>query len=759
MRRIPIAAVLLCFGLSDARAQAPREAAPIAATRVVRGAVVRALDDAPLGRARVEAAAEGSTVVLASVLTDSRGEFSLTTPAGVALALRVTKAGYAVVTLPIAAGRADVPTELRVSMAKGAAINGRVIVRVGTAESIVTLSELPLVARRVTTQPGGSEVLTRVAGARPDERGEFRFGGLPAGRYVIDTASGMMFAGQKVPATVVDVPAGGEVTGVNIVIEGPAPAAVSGPVPAARPGVVSDARIRGRVSDASGQPLAGAFVRPTPGLPQVLATTDAEGRYLISGLPSGSFGVSANKSGYLSSRYGGDSQLPALSVTLKDGQEVDGIDIVLSRTSIIAGTVVDEAGEPLEGASVQLLRVTLSGRGPVAAAPQVLSEFGLRSTDDRGFFRIGNVTPGVYLVLATLPPEMPGDRDRPRLAYAPMYYPRGAHVGGATSLHVSAGQDISGLVINMSRVAVARVAGVALNSDGLPLSGTIRLSSAPASGIGQQPRQMAAGANGEFAFANVPPGEYVVHTATASGPLGSEFAFESVTVTDRDPLPITLRASPGSTVAGRIVLEGTPGAVMWDYAANVVPIDAVVLSAPSSSKSSGAFSTGVTFRFTGVAGTARILFSTPDQKWFLKSVVIDGADVTDRPFDFGLNGRAYEAEVLFSSDVASIAGRVTDERGVAVQQYAVVLFGADRDKWFNGSRWLKTGRAGSDGAFRLTGLPPGDYWIAAVDRLEGITDTGEWQDPDLLQDLSLRAVRVTLGERQSQTTSLRLIRR
>src|SRR5688572_23616822 len=515
-----------------------------------------------------------------------------------------------------------------------------------------------------------------------------------------------MFAGRRVPAIVVDVPAGGEVSGVDILIEAPvstAPAAVPVLATASRPGTTSTARIRGRVSDTSGQPLAGVSVRPTPGAAQAGAITDLEGRYVLSGLPAGAFGVTGSKSGYMSSRYAGDSQLPALPVTLKDGQEVDGIDLVMSRTSTIAGTVVDEAGEPLEGASVQLLRVSLSGRGPVAAAPQVVSEFGLRSTDDRGYFRLWGVTPGVYVALATVPPEL-GDRDRLRLAYAPMYYPRGAHVGSATTLQVSAGQDIAGLVINMSRVAVARVAGVALNSEGLPLTGTVRLSSAPASGIGQQPRQMAAGANGEFAFTNVPPGEYVVHTATAAGPSGSEFAFESVTVTDRDPLPVTLRASPGSTVSGRLVLEGPSGAVMWDYAANVVPIDAVVLSAPSSSKSSGAFSTGVTFRFTGVAGSARILFSTPDEKWFLKSVVIDGADVTDRPFDFGLNGRAYEAEVLFSPNVASVAGRVTDERGVAVQQYAVILFGADRDKWFNGSRWLKMGRAGSDGTFRLTGL-------------------------------------------------------
>ena len=53
-------------------------------------------------------------------------------------------------------------------------------------------------------------------------------------------------------------------------------------------------------------------------------------------------------------------------------------------------------------------------------------------------------------------------------------------------------------------------------------------------------------------------------------------------------------------------------------------------------------------------------------------------------------------------------------------------------------------------------LPPGDYLVAAVDRLD---ETADWQDPDFLQEIASGATRVTLGERQAQTTTLRIVRR
>ena len=48
---------------------------------------------------------------------------------------------------------------------------------------------------------------------------------------------------------------------------------------------------------------------------------------------------------------------------------------------------------------------------------------------------------------------------------------------------------------------------------------------------------------------------------------------------------------------------------------------------------------------------------------------------------------------------------------------------------------------------------------AAVSRMQGTRDGGEWQNPDLLLQLEARAERITLSEGQSRTVTLRLIER
>src|SRR5688572_11538019 len=120
MRLTSVLAIVLCLAACDVYAQAPA-----ATARVVRGVVVRAIDDVPLGRALVTITRDGRQPAIASMMTDARGEFSLTVPAEPLLSLRVNKGGYAATTLPIGAGRRGVPTELRVAMARGAAIIGR----------------------------------------------------------------------------------------------------------------------------------------------------------------------------------------------------------------------------------------------------------------------------------------------------------------------------------------------------------------------------------------------------------------------------------------------------------------------------------------------------------------------------------------------------------------------------------------------------------------------------------------------------------
>jgi len=133
--------------------------------------------------------------------------------------------------------------------------------------------------------------------------------------------------------------------------------------------------------------------------------------------------------------------------------------------------------------------------------------------------------------------------------------------------------------------------------------------------------------------------------------------------------------------------------------------------------------------------------------------------LADSPFDFG-TGTSSDIEVLISAFGAATRGRVTDERLAPVRDYSVILFSTFTDKWFSGSRRVKTARPDQDGAFSIVGLPPGDYWIVAVDRLDSpVSGATVPPDPALLESLSSRALRVTLGEGQSQDLTLRLIRR
>ena len=111
--------------------------------------------------------------------------------------------------------------------------------------------------------------------------------------------------------------------------------------------------------------------------------------------------------------------------------------------------------------------------------------------------------------------------------------------------------------------------------------------------------------------------------------------------------------------------------------------------------------------------------------------------------------------------------RATDERAAPVRDYAVYIFANDRDKWFEGSRWVKLARASADGTFTASSLPPGDYWVAAIDRVNTSAPRfsdlapgpADWVDVELLTMLSSRAVRMPLREGQSHTATLRLITR
>jgi len=297
------------------------------------------------------------------------------------------------------------------------------------------------------------------------------------------------------------------------------------------------------------------------------------------------------------------------------------------------------------------------------------------------------------------------------------------------------------------------VSGAAFDAAGAPLQGSVRLMVSRRSAVPWKPLSTTIAADGAFTLTNVPPGEYLVQALGTRGPgRPAAFGVEQVSVTDRDPRPVTIRASAGAVLEGLIVVEGQPQSRAATVSLVAVPFD--VDRAPEIGQSTLAVYRDGTFYLTGLYGRARLALSTTSEGWYLESVTIGGVDATHRGFDFGVAQETFrDALIQISHATGVISGRVVGEGGGSAGGCAVVVFSTDRERWFATSSYLKRAQSSPDGSFRVGGLPPGDYYVAAVDPA-GPGDSGEWQEPEALRALTPAARRVTLGEGESKVTPL-----
>ncbi len=65
---------------------------------------------------------------------------------------------------------------------------------------------------------------------------------------------------------------------------------------------------------------------------------------------------------------------------------------------------------------------------------------------------------------------------------------------------------------------------------------------------------------------------------------------------------------------------------------------------------------------------------------------------------------------------------------------------------------MGSGRPDQDGRFKITGLPPGDYYIVAVDKI----DLGQSSDPDFLNSIIIKATAVSIREGDTRTVDLKI---
>ena len=97
--------------------------------------------------------------------------------------------------------------------------------------------------------------------------------------------------------------------------------------------------------------------------------------------------------------------------------------------------------------------------------------------------------------------------------------------------------------------------------------------------------------------------------------------------------------------------------------------------------------------------------------------------------------------VVTATDVpATTLGTLVDQLGRPSPEFAVIAFSAPLDGSSAANQRARQDRL--DGAFRIRGLPPGEYLLVAV----ADADPRQLADPTFLEELALGAIRVTLAE-------------
>jgi hypothetical protein len=351
---------------------------------------------------------------------------------------------------------------------------------------------------------------------------------------------------------------------------------VSQSVPGATSAVPQPASglILGRVVDGtSGRPVAGAIVSLQGGAiastsrTQPRAITNGNGQFVFRKLSKGTYRLTSTHPGYVDSAYG--QRRPAgttLALELAEAQRVGDVVIPMWKYATIAGTVVDEAGEPAIGMTVRAYQ-----RRVVLGRPRVVEARSF-TTDDRGAYRMSGLVPGSYLVAlvwheTSVPNSVtelirngitgsdPQARDviRERLSMGPggfqtagstsavqiggvtrdlpmggavppvgpedgavyiyptQFYPDAPNAARAQAITLESGDARSGIDFAVRPVKASRVSGTVIGLEG-PLANTV-VHLVPALDEGLTELETAAtmtGAGGDFTLIGVPSGQYVI---------------------------------------------------------------------------------------------------------------------------------------------------------------------------------------------------------------------------------------------------------
>jgi hypothetical protein len=396
----------------------------------------------------------------------------------------------------------------------------------------------------------------------------------------------------------------------------------------------------------------------------------------------------------------------------------------------------------------------------LAQDPGMLIDFAALGPNDRSFV-VGNQ------LVATMTPAAPGDDgDRPRI-YRTTFYPDSTTAAGSTPIAVRSGEERTGVDLLLRPARTSRISGHVVLGSTEPVDRVIALvyetphdaDLAPSTDI---PVAVTIGDDaGRFAFPVLPVGRFVIAARRTSPPRAAEqpkWGYLSITA-DGVLSDVVVPMHEGFSLSGRLefaagerpspddirnIRVGLEPIVRARYpttgdSADPVPLRAIV-------DPDGSF---VVPHVRPFDYFVRVDTPAPN-RWSLRTVTQSDRDVTETIVHIADNME--NVVITLTGRPPRLSGRVNNDAGTAALT-SVVVFPADAGplpELATNSRRLRLARVDTTGAFRVSDLPTGDYFVAAVpDEV-----TGAWATETFLRPLVPTATRIQLRDGDDKIVGL-----
>jgi len=577
-------------------------------------------------------------------------------------------------------------------------------------------------------------------------------------------------------------------------------AAAQSTAPGAQPLVPSDAekkktRLEGSVASLTGEMLRKTTLRlqsigpAQNGTPPQSYTesTNNEGKYVFDDVAVGRYTLSAEKAGFVTQRYGARNiSSPGIQINVTEGYRASGMDIKMTPQAVVSGKITDQDGDPVTGAQVQVMRNNYV-RGHRQLAPA-----GNAASNDQGEYRIANLAPGRYYLSVNprnlVPALTGGDRSGSKgeqQGNVTTFYPNGLDMSSAAPLDVTTGAEMRGVDVRVRRAAVYSVRGKVMDGrTGAPAPAGLLVGFMPkdTSGSGvlgvltnlTQPRP-----DGSVEFRNLIPGTYVLQVlsgVTLNGNTAPALTGRmEINITDSNIENLVFTLVPGAEINGTVKVEDSdlqtllhPAAVQNPQAASTAAPAATpaaigprLLFALSDAEGTGIASPSSSqikddgiFQIRGV-GTSKYSWNVlglPDGT-YVKSIRFGGQDITHASLDM-TSGAPGAMEIVLSAKAADVSGSVHNEKGEPLAGLYVTVWPKIPDT-AGTTGGVKQGITDQNGGYRIGGLAPGDYYVAAWEEIEqGLT-----QNADFISRFSREASELKLTESAHATLDTKLMPR